>query len=120
MQRVKMYTEQANGHTWVRTASGEINTFAYQLGKHNGAVCVTCGYRHCHHCAASIDPCPLPNPRAVLSQDALFVVAQDNDEYPLVLTVMDMGEHCEVDLSREEAEQLRDFLTLHLAPKNGE
>jgi hypothetical protein len=50
---VKRGLEYNRGHVWdtYTDGSSDVDMFAYNAGdKHNGPVCVNCGYAYCHHC----------------------------------------------------------------------
>lgn len=42
--------EKSRGHEWRKDEDGHVDVFAYEVGFHNGPVCVKCGYYFCHHC----------------------------------------------------------------------
>lgn len=52
--------DNAMGHTWEKDEDGEIDTFAYASGYHNGPRCITCGYVYCVFCTSPIEPCNEP------------------------------------------------------------
>jgi len=54
------YEKETHGHVWKKNDyDGGVDIFGFEIGRHNGPVCVVCGYGFCHHCqdVPSID-CP--------------------------------------------------------------
>jgi hypothetical protein len=45
------------GHVLERDEDGDVDTFAYEYGYHNGPVCVNCQRSWCVHCEDSFDFC---------------------------------------------------------------
>lgn len=42
-------------HKWRRSANGEIDTYAWENGYHNGVICEICGKSVCVHCNPDYD-----------------------------------------------------------------
>lgn len=45
----------SHGHVWESDSVGQIDSFAYEIGYHNGFKCVNCGYEFCKHCLSEAD-----------------------------------------------------------------
>lgn len=56
------YEVNPRGHVWKTrddVGSEGIDIFGYEIGNHNGPICVNCGYGFCHHCEEIPDhDCP--------------------------------------------------------------